>query len=443
MIGLALAYCLLKGMFDTLRCRLSPEQSVLTTLFANPTCGTNPPFQARVALVRLARCILAIVSGPRVTEKASLLGVVIEKARAECALYVQSLGHKDTIIWLDPFALPNGLPVLSRVCIALLLCAWALIALPIAMITGTMSCVSRVREVAQAVLLAGAAVRIKPRSVFYFGSYDRNGNLASYLMSQAGIHVVRMCSLNPISIEYSACVCDTFVLTTPLQVEELASLAKSWFVPNILLWHPVGHVSIPAEAYENAPLGGRRIGLLSTGFWLRQTAFDFDIVDIVNTERLLWQSLREYLDRDRTASLLVLPHPLEKKPEFYERTCRVYGDAFGRERVTILRPDERTHRRFSDVDLLVAVWSTTVMEALYCGHKVLLYGGIATYEGGAWPALNKITAGNKCEFTTMMQELLALPAAEYFDRYDLARLRHTAYPKSPQRVLSNCTQVSG
>lgn len=310
--------------------------------------------------------------------------------------------------------------------------------LPAPLLFRTTSTFDRIFEVAQAVLVVSIVRAHSPEHVYYFSCFGRTANLVAYLISiNAETRVVRIPSPNPLISHYRVVVCDEFLLTSPLQIPEYDLFRRNWFVPIVRLWKPPGHVGFPRKSFDIAPTDMASIGVISGGQWRRKERgdlFDAERMKQWEAERNLHLAIGDFLREHPDVTVTVYPHPSEKvDAAAFVRATEIYTERIGVDRVQILGSDERTHGRFHDSNVLVSLWSTSAVEALYCGHKVL-FAQLGCSAKVRHSSLDNIHVHDRETLLEKLSEVLELSTEEYFKRNELEQFRHDHYVNGPTVV---------
>jgi len=424
----------------------SPEGAVVRSLFGSPpnAAESTPKFRRILALGWEAVMLLLKRRPADFASNASPKLIIFFSAqREDSERLVEKLNYPEfqnrVLISKRPgrWECPNEISILGRMFGGALMASWWGVSLPFLLFFRNVSSQERIVEVARTILIAHCVGRIRPRRVFYLGGYTRYSNLAAFLIDKkTGAIVTRSCSPNPLVECYSDCVCGEFILTTPLQVPEYHRLKANWFVDRVLLRPGFELPELSKAAYRVAPSGNRTIGFLSSGLWRRFGSGNFGDKEQVDAEERAVVALGEYLKTQPDVNLVVYPHPREEKAdeEVFKLTSKHYHEILGSDRVTVLGVGSKTQEHFTDSNLLVSVWSTSAMEALFCGHKLLIMH--LNYEpkykvGRGWrhcwfAGLEGITVNSVEGLASRLEIALTMSRQDYFDVHKLGFLRNDA-----------------
>lgn len=434
---------LIRGSLARLLGVRSPVAVVVRSLFETPANPTACRPSLRRILQLTWRSFSYVLFNDRKYDGPSTVPAVIfgEPLAPIREQYVRGFGEEGELVFVQQSECPNGLSFLGRWCAALVILAFCCVSFPLPWISRSNFAFERILEIARALRAVSQTQRLRPERVYFFSAFDRNANLIAYLLMQGSTRrVIKVPSPNPLVYHYRSCVSTDYVLTSPLQLPEYEQFQENWFVEKVWLWRTPGHVSFPDCAYRRSEGDGRSIGMLSGGQWRRYERgdlFDDERMKNLRAEEALHHALREYLKKHPKVRLTVYPHPSEKGDEkAYARALEVYGERFGTDRVDVLKANERTHNRFNDSDVLCSLWSTSALEAIYCGHKLIftrLEGKPSADEG----ALTGIHVFDKDALFQRLDESLRLTTQQYFEKHELLNYRHDYYDAGPRLVADS------
>lgn len=351
------------------------------------------------------------------------------------AIYVKGYCGEKEFTFINQLACPNYLHYAERIVLVTFLLCWCVVSLPVPLFTRSNSAFLRILEVARAFVLVRAVCHLGPERVFFYSSFQRYSNFLSLMIARiSNTKVTRVPSPNSLHSHYSTCVCDEFIITSALQIPELKQLKQNWFVGKVSHWRLTGFADIPNIAYQTGLEGRRVVGLLSGGQWRRYERgdhYDARRLKYLDAEKQLHLALGAYIRDHPDVDVLVFPHPSEKSnSKVYARACALYRERIGDERVSLVLEGQRTHERFHDANVLVSLWSTSALDAIYCGHKVLFaqFGCPPISQGST---LDNIHAENIDKFRDKLDNALSCTVDEYFQVHDLLAFRHDYFDGGP------------
>lgn len=436
-VQIRLLLAILAGFCDRLRGRRTPRWAVVRELFGPPSSpmAAKPTFHRMTQLWWRTMRFLLRGGAPRDTLEPAETIILWTKGEPDPERYVTEYIEVGRVAFINQLACPNTLGLAARLVGVVAFSLWCLVTLPATLMLRTTSAFDRIMEVARAVLVVSAVRTLAPRRVFFYSSFERYGNLVSFLLSKVSkARVIRVPSPNPLFYHYSTCVCDEFILTSPLQLTEYAKFRPNWFVSTLRLWRPPGYVTFPQVCYETTPSAVKSIGILSGGLWRREERgdlFDEDRWRQLAAEKELHLAIRDFLNDHPDVNVTVYPHPSEKaEPAVYARAQQLYGRRIGADRIQVVPADVRTHHRFCDSNVLVAFWSTSALDALYCGHKVL-FAQFDMSPKSNDPSLANIHVHDRDSFRERLEEFLSISVDQYFKRNGLEAFRHDYYANGP------------
>lgn len=438
-VSIQFLWVLVRGTLDALLGLRTPTAAVVRTLFEEP----DHPLAAKPTLRRTAqlswRALMTVLTNRDEAKvepaPAIILGVPYKPIREQ---YVREFGETAPVQFIRQDNCPNGFSLIGRLLAAVIILGFCCVCLPAPLLFRTNSAFERIGEIARALRCSGLARRLKPERVYFFSAFERNANLIAYLiMAGSATRLIKVPSPNPLSMHYRICLASEFLLTSPLQLPEYEQFREDWCVEKVWLWRTPGHVSFPEDSYRRGEGDGKSIGMLSGGQWQRFERgdyFDDERKKNLRAEEALHRALREYLELHPRTRVTVYPHPSEKADEkAYGRALEVYGERIGKDRVDVLKSSERTHDRFADSDVFCSLWSTSALEALYCGHK-LIFTRLEGEPSADEEALAGIHVFDKESLFRKLDECLGTTAQQYFEQHDLLKYRHDYYDAGPRLV---------
>jgi len=437
------AWTVFVGWVSVILAQRNGSAAVVRALFAKAPNAAAEKSTIRRTLFLTKKALVTLLSSgdmeypekqPDVLVLGPIPGPGVKEARER---YLRDFGERGSLWMFSESTCPNCLGWPGRLAGAGLLGLLAIVNAPAPLLLRNNSAFERIAEIARAIRCVEFIRRCRPQRVYFFGSFDRNANLIAKLVSGTGVWILRFCSPNPLGFHYRHCVADEFVLSSPLQIPEYREFQSSWFVNSVRLWRPPNYASFPEVSYRQGDGKGRSIGFLSGGQWRRHERgdlFDEDRMKNLRGEEELHQALCEYLEMRPDVELTVYPHPSEKVNEnVFRRARELYVERLGKDRVKLLKPNERTQDHYGDADVLVALWSSSATEALYCGNKVLfsrLVGDATVTES----SLLRVHVFDRETLWQRLDQCLAMTVQEYFEAFELLSYRYDHYDRGPVPV---------
>lgn len=281
-------------------------------------------------------------------------------------------------------------------------------------------------ELTENLMLANALKRLMCKEVYIFSAFEKDTIFASYLFEQNGIKVHLVPSSNPISNYYKHVICHSFIFTAPFQVKEFDMLKENWFLKEKRSWKPFESQMVRLNKERNEP--PYKLGFVSSAMFLRAEQAhnnpsgnsDFE------AEMALIDGLKKYLNK-REHSLIIYLHPFEKSSkENQHAAISFYEKQFGNQ-IAFAPFHELSKLHFNLCSLAVSGFSSAQIERLYGGYKVLFapMGHMKNYFSDE--RLNGISAQTYNDLEMMLDKMLVMSDASYFDFYGLQDYHWTSY----------------
>lgn len=265
--------------------------------------------------------------------------------------------------------------------------------------------------------------------VYLFGGYENDQGLTGLMCELAQVQLVLVPSSNPIKNFYSEVIAHGFVFTSPFQRKEYEDLKSRWSIKEMLDW-PLPVVKKLLPYIKSNPSKSRHIAFMSRGVWLRKLRGiqaqnnnrDFDY------EEGCMAVLRDFLLENKSISLLILPHPMERATEGYWKQAQDYYSAYF-SGIEILYPQDanvKSFQMFGDAELALASISSVNIERLFCGYKTLYAPIGAEHQFFSGSTLDNIVARTPARLKQLLEESMQLNENEFFERYELTEYRYSS-----------------
>ncbi|HXP53276.1 MAG TPA: hypothetical protein VN922_25250 [Bacteroidia bacterium] len=260
--------------------------------------------------------------------------------------------------------------------------------------------------------------------LYYYSIYEKDSNISSIALQNAGVKINKITSLTPIKFWNSIIVAaDTLILCDMNQVEELNGFKSTIQVGEIKVWGPETIASSARHYLDGSKYNINKniIGFYSTASYLRALQGEVDHKNMNNNENTVKVYLAEYLKSHAGIKLVVFPHPREKKDDVKNTVSEHYKSFFEGLNYSMYDSPLSSSQCFDAVDLGVAMYSSVIYERLYFGFKSLMmpFGEDGLELPGK--ALNYICAKDKAEFFSKIDMFLSLSVLEYFDKTGLKK----------------------
>jgi hypothetical protein len=268
---------------------------------------------------------------------------------------------------------------------------------------------------------------VKKQNVFtlyYYSIYEKDSNISSIALQNAGVKVNKITSLTPIKFWNNIIVAtDTLILCDMNQVEELEGYKSTVQVDKVEIWGPETIAGSATHYLDGSKYDSNKnvIGFYSTASYLRALQGEVDHKNMKSNEDTVKAYLAEYLKSHLGIKLIIFPHPREKKDEVKNIVSGHYKSFFEGLSFSMYDSPLSSSQCFDAVDLGVAMYSSVIYERLYFGFKSLMmpFGEDGLELPGK--ALNYICAKDKAEFFSKIDMFLSLSVLEYFGKTGLKK----------------------
>jgi hypothetical protein len=258
--------------------------------------------------------------------------------------------------------------------------------------------------------------KINPSKLLFYCAYEIDANIIALSLPKK-LEIIKIPSSNPLQNFYKEVVSDTFILTAPFQKAQYEELKKNWFVKKIK--------NGPMEFYRDAQkvIEGDTdsdnkkypIAFLSSGNWLREELNmpEFGIGER-QAELDALEFVHEYCTNHRF-SLLILLHPLEKKPIYKDKVSSFYNQY---EDIIIGDLDKNSYDYFNKIEICISTYSSAGFVRLGAGQKMIFtpLSMINNYKG---TEIDNISVSSKEQLFDKIEEVQSLDQDNYFSNFQL------------------------
>lgn len=254
--------------------------------------------------------------------------------------------------------------------------------------------------------------------LYYFGIFEKDSNLATWLLRKRGVKVHKIAADIPLAFVNQIILADSLFTCLKYQEEEVAALKATIRVGKLENWIPekamdyVGKYDLPAD-YATPP---NTLGFYSSGAWARKLEGHADYGDgFFEAEEILINCLRDYMaDRKDQLELRIFMHPVEKRTAARLAKARAYYDAQFKGLPYRLMPAEMaTPNAFHEADVAVSVYSNVSFERLFMGFKSLIFPYGMDHFPIPGSGMDRISAKTAAELFDKLDHNLALSREAY------------------------------
>jgi hypothetical protein len=187
------------------------------------------------------------------------------------------------------------------------------------------------------------------------------------------------------------------------------------------MWPPASAMDF-ADYYDDKPiLNPKTIGFFSHASWIRKAQGHAEHGrNVARAEEIILGYLNQFIRENPDYSIIIFPHPREKKDDIVDRTIAFYKQRLGNARFEILSKDEATIANFHRASIGIGAFSSIFYDRMYCGFKVLI-GNIGFSD---FPmrgsSLNNVCFETYQEMTDLIQLTESLSEKAFFDRFEMS-----------------------
>ena len=270
----------------------------------------------------------------------------------------------------------------------------------------------------------------KIQKVYFFCSFELDGNFIGYLLKKAAVKTVRIPSSTPLSNFYKKVVGDIFAFTAPFHLEEYELHKKNWFINKTINFPCFNYPELlNLESNQSGPNRSETemsIGVLTRGIWRRRERGDIpnDIGEYLSEEELL-DALRLATREIPELKISILLHPCEKEtPQLLERAKYHYRNIIKSGNVDFPDPSKGSLEHFYDFNVGISTHSSANVERLFLGLKTLYFPSQISS-----PLYSKTKIKNICCFTSEdlisnLTEALQQKNSEFFKSRQIEEYVH-------------------
>ncbi len=258
--------------------------------------------------------------------------------------------------------------------------------------------------------------------------YEKDSNFLSLLLMKEGIAVTKIPSPGPLATHNRIMIGSEVILSTPYHFEELKKFQDSIRTGKVTKWPPQGAEAHITQYLNHPETPQFSIGFYSHGSWVRkeerhsQHGREVDVAELK-----ILSFLGKFVVENPQYSLVIFPHPREKKKDVTERTRKFYTEAIGHDHFKFVPDGLSTVSSFHLADIAIGAFSSILYERMYCGYKTLI-GNIGFYDfpmNGS--TLNNISFVTYEGMKKLIEEFAQHDEAYYFQRTNLDEYRYLHY----------------
>jgi hypothetical protein len=215
--------------------------------------------------------------------------------------------------------------------------------------------------------------------MYFFCSFEIDGNFISLLAKRHEIRTIRIPSSTPLSNFYKEVSGDTFAFTAPFQIEEYELFKKQWHVNKTINLPCFNYPELlKLKQAQKDPLKSEKslsLGILTRGIWRRIERGDSpnDLGEYRSEEELL-EAVRLTIAQFPAMKVTILMHPCEKDTEDrYKQAQTHYRKLLQSENLIFPEREEKSLSLFYDMNIAISTHSSSNIERLFLGLKTFYF----------------------------------------------------------------------
>lgn len=260
---------------------------------------------------------------------------------------------------------------------------------------------------------------------WFFSIYEKDANLAAYIMMQRACEVIKVPSEVPFYFFNSCILTNKLVLCNAYQKEELNVYNSTLIYDTTEFWGPEQMTKV-FDIYKDKKYTIQRntIAFYSTASWVREMEGHMDQgTNMLSNEKMLLGYLNKYINENTNVKLLIYLHPKEKKPDYLKVTQAHYKVLLPNIEFYFADFSLPSSSSFYNAEVAVAFNSTLIHERLYFGFKTIIlpldHPGFPVSNSG----LSHICCFSKEQLFSKLTESLTQSEEEFFEMNQLKKYR--------------------
>lgn len=203
--------------------------------------------------------------------------------------------------------------------------------------------------------------------------YEKDSNFLSYNAMQNQFVVTKIPSSGPLVTHNRFMLAQQVALSTPYHLDEVQKFKETIRVQRCLMWPPASAMDY-VNYYDDKPiLNQKTIGFFSHASWIRKAQGHAEHGrNVARAEEIILGYLNRFIQNNPEYSIIIFPHPREKRDDILDRTMQFYRQRLGDARFEILSKEEATIANFHRAAIGIGAFSSIFYDRMYCGFKVLI-----------------------------------------------------------------------
>jgi len=283
-----------------------------------------------------------------------------------------------------------------------------------------------IKEIAENKNLLLLTDKSKIKTVHWFCIYEKDANIGAFILKRFGIEVVKHLSPVPVTAHNKVIIADKLAIENAYQDEEINFYTETVFFKSKEHYMPESaNQYMHIYANNQQECSEKIIGYYSHAGWLRMNQQSHRAVfGRYETELELLNFLPDYLAKNNDVTLIIYPHPKEKRNSVLNDTISFYQDFFNGTNYELVLSDRKTTEEFHKINLAISTCSTVSFERICFGYKTVLYTNGLNDFPLPNTSLSNICTFSKEELFRKIDDSLKLTNNEY---YQINNLRNYTF----------------
>ena len=283
-----------------------------------------------------------------------------------------------------------------------------------------------IQTLTQNFILIDLLLKNNYQEVFYFYPFENDANINALYIMEHNIKVIKVPGPNPLHRFHSKMVSNEVVLCAGFQLEQYELYRKTWYVDTVLKWPLYGFQDFVEYSCKKNKEYSYQLGFISSGIWKRlelgiQPLEEGDF----SSEIELIQWINKLIYSKNISNLFIYLHPIEKSTlEVYQNAVSFYQYEFKEIELTVIPFETNSFKAFEKCELAVSSHSSTNLQRLFCGYKVLYTP--MKFNDKLFPntSLENISCYDYESFEKKVKESLSISEDDFFIKNGLEQYKY-------------------
>lgn len=273
--------------------------------------------------------------------------------------------------------------------------------------------------------------------IFILSSFEKDILFLCNFLTEKGAEIHLFPSSNPIELFYKYVQADKFWFSSPFQILEAKKLKKNWIVKEFGFVPPYDFQYI--KKFNKGILFPYKIGIISSGMGFRkELGFLLGDEKEYLAETLLYETISSMVLNKAILKeeLVIFLHPKEKNKSHFNQLKNFYSKKLGF--LPNFGPIDKPAREcFHLAEVSIATISTAQIERLFGGYKSIFAPLSALDNPFSDDRIQRISAESKPKLENLLEQVLSLSEAEFFENYNLEDYHYSKFNRLPFSLNEN------